>query len=52
MSRFRKLSLVVIVGAVLPLTGCGQDADGLAQQQIDEMNELAAALEAGASMAF
>lgn len=43
-------SAVVLLGLV-SLVGCGPDPDALMQRQIDEMNELADALESGAAQA-
>ncbi|HYW79594.1 MAG TPA: hypothetical protein VE890_08455 [Thermoguttaceae bacterium] len=43
-------STVVLV-ALVPLTGCGQSADDLAQTQIDQLNALADAIESGAEQA-
>ena len=51
MSPSQRLFLLVMIAALLPLAGCGQNPDSLAQQQIAEMNELADALEAGAEKA-
>ncbi len=43
-------SLVLLV-ALVPLSGCGPSADTLMQQQIDQLNELADAIESGADQA-
>lgn len=43
-------STVVLI-ALVSLAGCGESADSLVQQQVDQLNELADALEAGAEQA-
>jgi len=47
----KKLSWTVLLVALLPLVGCGQSADDLVLQQIDQMNEYADAIEAGSDKA-
>jgi len=48
---YKTLCFAVLLAALAPLAGCGQSADTLAQQQVDQLNELADAMESGADNA-
>ena len=48
---YKMVCSMVALGALTPLIGCGQSADGLFQQQVDQLNALADAMEAGAEQA-
>ena len=48
---YKTLCFAMLLAALVPLAGCGQSADSLVQQQVDQMNELADALESGADKA-
>lgn len=48
---YKTIYSTVVLIALVPLAGCGQSADGLFQQQVDQLNELADAFEVGAEQA-
>ncbi len=48
---YKMIYATVLLTALVPLAGCGQSGDSLAQQQVDQLNELADAMEAKSEQA-